>query len=324
MPATLSNTDPQARSSAEPHHPYSRALDTANPRFSGEWQPLSSPPGHMPGLNEFRNLPGCRFAPRCASAVAACLDGPPAMREVANGITVRCIRNDAVPASEPVAGVKQPAASNENSARLLKVESVSKTFHRGGLFRPRSETHAVRDVSFSIAAGEFVGVVGESGSGKSTLGRMIMGLERPTAGQILLDGEPLGHDASEWRRRIGSIQLVFQDPRSALNPRRNVLNLVTQPMQSTHQSRRDMLERATLLLQDTGLPKDVASRLPHQMSGGQRQRVNIARALCAMPRLLIADEIASDLYDVSVRGPDPQPAAAAEAGTRYCVADDLA
>ncbi len=284
-----------------PRHPYSRALDTANPRFSGAWQPLSSPPGHMPGLNEFRNLPGCRFAPRCASAIDACVAEPPALRVVADGTVMRCIRDDAVPAAESVAGVLQPVGANAQSIGLMQVQNVSMTFHSGGLFKPKAETHAVKEISFSISAGEFVGVVGESGSGKSTLGRMIMGLERPTAGQISLDGVPIGHTAAEWRRRIGIVQLVFQDPRSALNPRRDVLNLVTQPLQSTgHLSRREMRDRAEVLLQDTGLPKDVVSRLPHQMSGGQRQRINIARALCAAPRLLIADEIASGL-DVSVQ-----------------------
>jgi peptide/nickel transport system ATP-binding protein len=155
-------------------------------------------------------------------------------------------------------------------------------------------------VSFNIASGEFVGLVGESGSGKSTLGRLIMGLDAPTAGQILLDGKPLGQDAAEWRRRIASIQLVFQDPRSALNPRRTVLRLITQPLRREPHSRQEREDRATTLLHDVRLPRDVAGRIPSEMSGGQRQRVNIARALCRTPRLLIADEIASGL-DVSVQ-----------------------
>jgi peptide/nickel transport system ATP-binding protein len=284
-----------------PQHPYTRALDIANPRFSGDWRPLSSPPGHMPGLNEFRALTGCRFAARCASVIDACKATPPALRGRERDVLVRCIRDDADPADELEATPAPQAVAAESAPPLLQVEALSKTFGGGGLFRKRHETRAVTRVSFAVAAGEFVGIVGESGSGKSTLGRLIMGLDRPTAGSILLDGRPLGHDSVEWRRRIGSIQLVFQDPRSALNPRRTVLRLATQPMQASETYSRDSLrERAEMLARDTGLPRDVLSRLPRQMSGGQRQRVNIARALCAMPRILIADEITSGL-DVSVQ-----------------------
>jgi peptide/nickel transport system ATP-binding protein len=283
-----------------PQHPYTRMLELANPRFTGAWEPLAAPPGNMPGLNDYRKLPGCRFAPRCRSAIPACVAEPPALRLLENAVSVRCIREQAEPAHEqgraatPAPSVATPAPT------LVTVENVAKTFRRGGLFAQRVETHAVQGVSFSITSGEFVGLVGESGSGKSTLGRLVMGLEVPTAGQILLDGKPLGHDEPEWRRRIASIQLVFQDPRSALNPRRTVLQLVTQPLRATRHARQEREERALVLLRDTGLPRDVADRIPSEMSSGQRQRVNIARALCRTPRLLIADEIASGL-DVSVQ-----------------------
>jgi peptide/nickel transport system ATP-binding protein len=209
---------------------------------------------------------------------------------------VRCIVGGAVPTVED--SVSLPAAAAAvTAAPLLQINGIAKMFQRGGFLRHDGEW-AVKHVSFSVAAGEFVGIVGESGSGKSTLGRLIMGLERPTAGEILLDGGLLGHGEADWRRRIGSIQLVFQDPRSALNPRSSVLRLVTQPVRD--RDTKDLRERAVELLRDTGLPRDVAARIPSQLSGGQRQRVNIARALCASPRLLIADEIASGL-DVLVQ-----------------------
>lgn len=284
----------------QPGHPYTRMLETANPRFDGLWEPLAAPPGSMPGLNEYRKLGGCRFAPRCGSAIPACVAGPPALRTIRNSIVVRCIRDDAVPGRETDLVVPPPSNMEAGAAALVAVENVAKTFSRGGLFSRRVENHAVKSLSFSLAPGEFVGVVGESGSGKTTLGRLIMGLEVPTEGRIVLDGKALGHDAAEWRRRIASIQLVFQDPRSALNPRRTVLRLVTQPMQAAPHSRQELQDRAAVLFTDTGLPQDVASRIPSEMSGGQRQRVNIARALCRTPRLLIADEIASGL-DVSVQ-----------------------
>jgi len=281
-----------------PQHPYTRMLEIANPRFTGAWEPLAAPPGSMPGLNDYRNLPGCRFAPRCGSAIPACVAALPALRTLDDSIAVRCIRQHAEPARER--DREATRASLGAAPALVTVEDLAKTFRRGGLFAGRAETRAVKGVSFSIASGEFVGIVGESGSGKSTLGRIIMGLEVPTAGRVLLDGKPLGHDEAEWRRRIASIQLVFQDPRSALNPRRTVLRLVTQPLQILQPTQQEREGRAAVLLRDTGLPRDVARRIPGELSGGQRQRVNIARALCRTPRLLIADEIASGL-DVSVQ-----------------------
>jgi peptide/nickel transport system ATP-binding protein len=129
--------------------------------------------------------------------------------------------------------------------------------------------------------------VGESGSGKSSVARLVMGLERPTAGKIVLDG---------------GAQIVFQDPQSALNPRRRVLSLVTQALEvAGHQvDSGERLRRALDLLEETGLPADCLPRVPSQLSGGQKQRVNISRALCVTPRLLVADEIVSGL-DVSVQ-----------------------
>jgi peptide/nickel transport system ATP-binding protein len=283
-----------------PQHPYTRMLEVANPRFTGAWEQLAAPPGRMPGLNDYRKLTGCRFAPRCGSAIPACVAQPPALRTLEDNVAVRCIRQEAEPARDQDQVATSVPLAPAGACALVAVESVVKTFRRGGLFAPRAETHAIKGVSFNIAAGEFVGLVGESGSGKSTLGRLIMGLDAPTAGQILLDGKPLGEDAAEWRRRIASIQLVFQDPRSALNPRRTVLRLITQPLQGVRHTRQEREDRAAALLHDVGLPRDVARRIPSEMSGGQRQRVNIARALCRTPRLLIADEIASGL-DVSVQ-----------------------
>jgi peptide/nickel transport system ATP-binding protein len=286
-----------------PQHPYTRMLEAANPRLSGSWQPLLSPPGLMPGLSEFRNLTGCRFAPRCASTTAACLAEQPALRILKEETAIRCTRDDAVPAvaeRPPIAAPLEQPRHALAVTPVLQVENLAKTFRNGGIFFGGSESRAVDDISFAVAPGEFVGIVGETGSGKSTLGRMIMGLEKPTAGQIRLDGAAIGHRESDWQRRIGSIQLVFQDPRSALNPRRTVRRLVTQPIQAKPYRRRDLEAAAGLLLQDTGLSPDVALRLPSQLSGGQCQRVNIARGLCATPRILIADEIASGL-DVSVQ-----------------------
>jgi peptide/nickel transport system ATP-binding protein len=157
--------------------------------------------------------------------------------------------------------------------------------------------------NLSVRAGEFVGVVGESGSGKSTLARLVMGLDAPTSGRILVDGTDVSAPGREARSiRLATLQMVFQDPQSALNPRRAVEQLVTQTMEAkgslrTEEERR---QRACELLRETGLPPELIDRYPAQLSGGQKQRVNIARALCVTPRLLVADEIVSGL-DVSVQ-----------------------
>ena len=161
----------------------------------------------------------------------------------------------------------------------------------------------MRGASLTVRPGEFVGVVGESGSGKSTLARLIMGLEAPSAGRILVDGRDVSAANAEARQiRLGAMQMVFQDPQSALNPRRPLERLVTQVMerkgaQTTGEERR---ARAQALLREVGLPPELIDRYPAQLSGGQKQRVNIARALCITPRLIVADEIVSGL-DVSVQ-----------------------
>jgi peptide/nickel transport system ATP-binding protein len=189
-----------------------------------------------------------------------------------------------------------------NEVPLLRVQGVSKHFLSGGLLH-RAETVAVREVSFALAPGEFVAVVGESGSGKTTLGRLLMGLERPSSGRITLAGRDVTQPSAEvWRHWIQTAQMVFQDPQSALNPRRRVAAIVTQAMEAgwQHAPREQRLQRAEELLAEMGLAQELASRTPTQLSGGQRQRVNIARALCVMPKLLLADEIVSGL-DVSVR-----------------------
>jgi peptide/nickel transport system ATP-binding protein len=161
----------------------------------------------------------------------------------------------------------------------------------------------VKEASFVVGENEFVALVGESGSGKSTLAKMLVGLEAPSSGRILFDGEDLAHPSQRGRMlRAKSLQMVFQDPQSALNPRRRVAGLVTQAMEAESPRRRrdERRKRACELLAEVGLAEDFAARLPGQLSGGQRQRINIARALCNLPKVLIADEIVSGL-DVSIQ-----------------------
>jgi peptide/nickel transport system ATP-binding protein len=203
-------------------------------------------------------------------------------------------------AAPTMAGPLAPSATAAGPP-LIAAENLTKHFATRRLFAREQIVTAVEGVSFTLAANEFVGVVGESGSGKSTLARLIVGLEQPSAGRIAIAGQDVTDEAPAARRaRIDTVQLVFQDPRSALNPRRSVASIVTQPLEARRQNSSGRRERAQVLLADMGLPPETAARYPAQLSGGQRQRVNIARALCIAPKVLVADEIVSGL-DVSVQ-----------------------
>jgi peptide/nickel transport system ATP-binding protein len=187
---------------------------------------------------------------------------------------------------------------------VLKVEGLSKHYVGSrSLFDNAADIRAVQSTAFTIDQNEFVGLVGESGSGKSTIAKLLVGLEQPSAGRIVLNGQDVTDPSPRSRRlRTSAIQMVFQDPQSALNPRRRVASIVTQAMEagSRHATWGERLERAKALLAEMGLSSEFATRYPSQLSGGQRQRINIARALCDVPKLLVADEIVSGL-DVSIQ-----------------------
>jgi peptide/nickel transport system ATP-binding protein len=280
-----------------PGHPYTRCLQLANPAIR-ERRGLYALPERMPGLRAYGAIAGCAFAPRCPLAIQACRAAPPPLTEVGPWHVAACIRtertHEIAPAAEPA--VETPA----EAPIILEASALTKRFGSGGLFR-KSEFTAVSDVSFALRENEFVGIVGESGSGKSTLARLVVGLETPSEGRIAIAGRDIdgSTEADDHRRR--HVQMVFQDPQSALNPRRRVASIVTQPLEAAgHSTWEERLARAGMLLREIGLPPEAATRFPAQLSGGQRQRVNIARALCAVPRILIADEIVSGL-DVSVQ-----------------------
>jgi len=178
---------------------------------------------------------------------------------------------------------------------LLTVENLCVRFAS----REGRTVHAVEGVSFSIPSGGALGLVGESGSGKSTTARAIAGLQAPSEGRVLLDGEPFGRQSARSAR--ARVQLVFQDAQGSLDPRRPVGWSVEEPLalqgSGTAKSHR---ARAFAALDACGLDPRLSLRYPHELSGGQRQRVAIARALVSEPQLVILDEPTSAL-DVSVR-----------------------
>ena len=188
---------------------------------------------------------------------------------------------------------------------LLEVDQLKVHFPvKAGLFRRDHETvKAVDGVSFSLAAGETLGLVGESGCGKTTLGRAIMRLTDPTAGAIRLAGEDITHlTGNALRSRRRKFQMIFQDPFGSLNPRMTVEQIVGEaldihPLADGQAARR---LRIAELLKAVGLDAAYAQRYPHEFSGGQRQRIGIARALAVEPELIICDEPVSAL-DVSVQ-----------------------
>jgi peptide/nickel transport system ATP-binding protein len=180
---------------------------------------------------------------------------------------------------------------------LLEVRQLAKRFDEGSA--------AVADFSMTMAGGESVGLVGESGSGKSTTSRMICRLIDPSEGDIVFDGQSIGHIASRDFHRSPlrkDIQMVFQDPNESLNPRFTAYDCIAHPLLRLDGMRAGdaLRKRVEECAERVGLPLDLLSRFPHQLSGGQKARVGIARAIACRPRLLVLDEPTAAL-DVSVQ-----------------------
>jgi peptide/nickel transport system ATP-binding protein len=190
-------------------------------------------------------------------------------------------------------------------APLLEVRDLVKEYavtSGAVLQRKVGSVHAVSGVSFTVDAGQTFGLVGESGCGKTTIGKVVVALEKPNSGSVLLAGQDVsamrGGALRKYRR---DLQLMFQDPYSSLDPRMRVGAIIREPLAIQQiGSRAQQLQRVYELLDEVGLPRNAVERYPHEFSGGQRQRIGLARALTLNPRVIVADEPVSAL-DVSIR-----------------------
>jgi oligopeptide/dipeptide ABC transporter ATP-binding protein len=283
-------------------HPYTEALLQATPtRRTDRRSALYSIPGLPPDLAH--PLQGCRFAVRCRFATQQCRDTEPVLAG-ANGHEFACYHPR--PAHKPALAHGGEPASGPVSARaaLVQIRNVVREFPvRSGLLGgTRRSVKAVSGVTLDIREGETLGLVGESGCGKTTLGRMIVALEQPDSGSLVVGGQPLAElSAGQLRRFRRDLQMVFQDPYASLDPTMTVSALVDEPLRiqrvGDHTKRK---ERVRHLIDVVGLPSTALRRYPHEFSGGQRQRIGLARALALNPRLLVADEPVSAL-DMSVQ-----------------------
>jgi len=290
-----------------PRHPYTIGLLNCLPTRRRGREPLTAIDGQPPDL---ANVPaGCAFAPRCALAESRCTETRPTLDALAPDHQVACLRADdsatllqRVAAPMPPAPAARPAAGDV----VLQARALTKHFAvaRGTLFgRTVGTVKAVDGVDFVLRRGETLGLVGESGCGKTTTARLVLCLEKPSAGGVFFRGRDVhGLAGAEHREYRRAIQAVFQDPYSSLNPRLTIRTTVGEPLAQTQPelTRAEVDERIQASLARVGLRPGIVNDYPHELSGGQRQRVALARALTTSPECILLDEAVSAL-DVSIR-----------------------
>jgi peptide/nickel transport system ATP-binding protein len=296
---------------AHMHHPYTQSLLASIPQLDQDSAAvLFSIPGLPPDL---ANPPdGCRFAPRCHLATDECrtneppLAGSPAPGGDGRAHAFACWHPVDGPAVRPVAARSRERTESVNGEKpLLDLRNLVREFPIGNSLLParfRGSVKAVSGVSLEVRKGETFGLVGESGCGKTTLGRLIVALDSPDSGQLLLSGDDVAKfGRGKLRRRRRDLQMMFQDPYASLDPRMRVGSILAEPLiiQGIG-SRKSRKARVSEMLGEVGLPQSSVERFPHEFSGGQRQRIGLARALMLNPSVIVADEPVSAL-DVSIR-----------------------
>lgn len=187
---------------------------------------------------------------------------------------------------------------NKTEDNLVEIHNMKKYFN----IKKDVTIKSVDDISISIRRGETFGLVGESGSGKSTLGKTLVGLQDPTAGDIIYNGQNVTQlDKAEKKSVNKEMQIIFQDPHASLNPRMRVGDIIAEGIDAYQLFKgKERTNRIYELLERVGLRPEHAKRFPHEFSGGQRQRIGIARALAVEPKFIVADEPISAL-DVSIQ-----------------------
>jgi peptide/nickel transport system ATP-binding protein len=293
-------------------------------------------PGQPPDLTDPPR--GCKFAARCRYAQDSCRETEPPLTDAGGQHAYRCFFPvgrgvDPAPASSVASASSDAgtgvdaavlAAGSEAGTRghgfgraaergaagregkdLLVVSHLVKNFTvtAGAVMQRRiGQVSAVADISFAIPAGSTFGLVGESGCGKTTVGRLIVGLEKPSSGSLVLGGRDLASlSGRERRRQARLVQLMFQDSYASMDPRMRVATILREPMVIQRDgSRASQAKRVATMLNEVGLPAAAAERYPHEFSGGQRQRLGLARALMLRPSMIVADEPVSAL-DVSIQ-----------------------
>jgi peptide/nickel transport system ATP-binding protein len=292
---------------AKPLHPYSQQLFASLPDIAKRTQALNVIPGNVPSL--MQTFVGCRFAPRCSRVMSVCHEIAPPWYTPQKQHQVRChlYADSRQQMAVPAAATEQnPVAEKQSTAQpILQVEQLRVYFPiRKGLFkRTVGYVKAVDGIDLTLHRGETLALVGESGSGKTTTGRSILQLVKPTAGRIWYKGQFLQQLGGQQLRCLRQeMQIVMQDPFSAMNPRLLVEQIIEEGMlaHGLYRDKRQRQRRLMELLDQVGLPANSLQRYPHEFSGGQRQRIAIARALAVEPSLIICDEPTSAL-DVSVQ-----------------------
>ena len=280
-----------------PRHPYTVGLLRCIPRRGQrkDRDRLDTIPGFLPQPGH--SLPGCVFAPRCALAEDRCRTSPPPVFSLDPTRTSRCFRHDVAPELPRATPESVPSAGppGDDGTPLVSIAGLSKTF--------AGDVRALAGVDLSVYKGETLGLVGESGSGKTTLARVLLGLTAPDPGSVVtLRDATLSPDA---RRRpldtLRRLQIVFQNPDSALNRRHTVRSLISRPLSRlAGLSRAGLRDRLEQLISSVRLEDRHLSLRPGQLSGGLKQRVAIARAFAGGPEMVVCDEPTSAL-DVSVQ-----------------------
>ena len=291
-----------------PRMPYTAGLLGSIPRVDAPPRaPLLPIAGAPPAMHALP--PGCPFAPRCPLVLDACRMTEPELTEIEAGHRAACLRSGETSTEDLFDAYRraipeQVAAPASSPEVVLRVRDLRKTFPitSGVVFkRRRGEVRAVDGVSFEVRRGRTLALVGESGSGKSTTLTQVMDLVAPESGSIEVFGTDVARLTPAQRRAARRrLQIVFQDPTAALDPRMPVFDLLAEPLRIAGRSRGEVARRVPELLDLVGLAREHAGRYPADFSGGQKQRINIARALALDPEVLVLDEPVSSL-DVSIQ-----------------------